>query len=137
MAYYHLDKVPVLSWRQFARLGLFAIATFWVSKRAIGEVNTVSMLLTVGVSVLLLRNLPERDWGWANLGSFSYSLYVFHYAGLVLAVWLVTRLGFIPGEITNPIAWILVVPPLLAACFVLYWVTERPCNRLLERIRTL
>ena len=88
------------------------------------------------LAVLAIRNVPERLPKWANFGSFSYSIYIFHFAILSLFVWATRQMGIEPTQIRNPFVWMVVVPPVVGGCFLLYLATERPCNRILASMRS-
>lgn len=137
LAYYHLDRIPAVSPRALALALIPVIAAVWLSKRAFGTTNAVSELAVIGFTLLAIRNLPDRlaDNRRTNLGHFSYSLYLFHYAFLVLMAAMLGRFGIVASDIRNPFAWVLAVPIALAGSYGFYWLVEKRCNALLARMR--
>lgn len=133
-SYYHLDRVPLLSLKRFLIIGIFGLGIVWAVRMAFGGPNMVSSLMMVGLSVLAIRNAPDVP-KWANLGYFSYSIYIFHLATISAIAAIVARQGIEPSEIRNPFAWILAVPATLGICLLLYGFTERISNRMVARIR--
>lgn len=113
-----------------------ALPIVWGAKMAFGGSNMVSDLLMAGLAVLAIRNVPEHLPKWANFGSFSYSIYIFHFAILSLFVWATRQMGIEPTNIRNPFVWMMVVPPVVGGCFLLYLISERPCNRILAAMRS-
>ena len=95
----------------------------------------VSTLLMALIAVLTIRNLPEHLPNWANLGRFSYSIYIYHYALLVVGVWAFSRQGINLSQSMNPLLWMVAVPPIVGVCYLLYLATERPCNVLVATLR--
>lgn len=138
--YHAIERVPGMAFRSLvvtivvALLALSAIKLTLFDDRANMPVSIIMLVL----SALVLRNLPELP-AWAqrlNFGRFSYSIYIFHYA-LIFALYQLgsTLLGIEQGEMTSYWMWMLTVPPIMAACYVLYLFTERPCNEAVRRIR--
>ena len=135
MAYWHFDRIPVVSHRI---LGVAVAGAFVLTatlKFAIGDSNVLCTLVVISATILTLRNIPEKLPKWANLGSFSYSIYIYHFALLVLLSWGLSRFGVDSKAIRNPFIWMLVPPPLIGACYMLYLVTEKPCNRIVASLR--
>lgn len=138
MAYHHFERVPRLPPWIFGGLVAAGLAAVWAIKLLMGDSSVWSNLIVVALAVLAIRNLPPSLAATKplNLGFFSYSIYIFHYAFIALAVWASRRwLGIEPGEITHPFAWVLIVPVVLGACYSLYLVTEAPCNRIVASLR--
>ncbi|HEY7809915.1 MAG TPA: acyltransferase [Allosphingosinicella sp.] len=138
MAYHHVGRIPVLTG---TRLGVACCVLFLAClavKLAYGGSNLVSNVLMVGMTVLLIRNVPQRltSLRWLNVGHFSYSIYIFHYAFIVAGLAIVERLtGVTTADMTSYWAWACAMPPILFLCWLLYHVTERPCNQMLKRLR--
>ena len=120
--FYSVPKVPI--W-----VVPLALPAVWISERIGGGPNIGSILLMCALALLAIRNLPDNIPKWSNLGSFSYSIYIFHYAMLALLF------SFV-GKSANPMLWMVFVPPVICCSYLLYWFTERPCNLILGRIRT-
>lgn len=131
-AYRNYERLPVVRLRYILPLLLAAV---WAAKMMLGGSNMVSTLLMALIAVLTIRNLPEHIPNWANFGRFSYSIYIYHYALLVLIVWLFSRHGINLSLSTNPVMWMLAVPPIVGACYLLYLVSERPCNLVVAGLR--
>ena len=100
--------------------------------------NAVTSLLTAPLALLLIANLPKSIYEFKplNWGHFSYSLYIFHLQLIMLLAFAIAWFtGLEQREMTSYWAWILAVPPVVFVCWLLYLVTERPCNLVLARIR--
>jgi peptidoglycan/LPS O-acetylase OafA/YrhL len=135
MAYWHFDRIPIVSPRT---LGLAVAGAFVLTaavKFVIHDSNMLSCLVVIATTILALRNMPEKLPKWANLGSFSYSIYIYHFALLVLLSWGLSRFGIDSKAIRNPFIWMLVPPVLIGGCYLLYLVTEKPCNRIVASLR--
>ena len=138
IAYYHLDRIPALSGRALAAAATLLFLVAWAIKFRVGTSNLLSNLAMVSLALLAIRNLPDRLAAFRplNWGFFSYSIYIFHYALIEVAHWGFRRaFGYEPLAIRNPFAWMLVVPAVIATCFLLYQVSERPSNAILARLR--
>lgn len=135
LAYHHFDRVPRLGPHALLIAVAIGLAAMWAIKMSLGVPNMGSSLVMIGVAVLAIRNAPSVP-RWANLGYFSYSIYIFHYALIALLVFALERTGIVANEIRNPFAWMLAVPLTLAGCSLLYYGTERLSNRAVERIRS-
>lgn len=135
LAYHQFDRVPRLGPGKLAAVLVAGMVAMWAAKMFLGGPNMVSSIVMIGVAVLLIRNAPAVP-SWANLGYFSYSIYIFHYALIALLVFALGRVGITASEIRNPFAWLATVPVTLGGCYLLYWFTERLSNRAVERIRS-
>jgi peptidoglycan/LPS O-acetylase OafA/YrhL len=132
-AYRHFDRIPLVTRWPFAGLAGAAFVAVAGLKLLLAGSNLLGNLIVAGMTVLAIRNLPDR--AAFNFGRFSYSIYLYSYALIALAAWLV-RPVIDASTIRDPFLWSLVVPPVLAICFLLYWLTERPCCVLLAKLRT-
>ena len=140
VAYHYLDRIPKLKARPYWLLVTLLLAGAWLAKSLTNHINILSSAAMVCVAIISIRSFP--DWlartRWLNLGFFSYSIYLFNYAILLVAAWLCKLwLGIDPHTITNPIAWMAIVPLLLVGCYLGYLLTERPSSLALNRIRQL
>jgi peptidoglycan/LPS O-acetylase OafA/YrhL len=143
MAYWYFDRIPMVSHRTLGLVvaGAFvltAVLKFVLSavfRLAIGDSNILCTLVVIAATILTLRNIPEKLPKWANFGSFSYSIYIYHFALIVLFSWSLSRFGIESTTIRNPFIWMLVPPPLIGCCYLLYLVTEKPCNRIVASLR--
>jgi peptidoglycan/LPS O-acetylase OafA/YrhL len=135
LAYHHFDRIPaVRPWG--VSLVAAAAVMFAIGLRLwFGGPNMPGALAAAAATVLVLGNCPQRIPRWANLGSFSYSIYLYHFALLALLAWGLGKWGIDAAKIANPLAWTLAVPVVLCGCYVLYLVTEKPCNRLVATLR--
>jgi peptidoglycan/LPS O-acetylase OafA/YrhL len=134
MAYLHADRIPRLSAVRLAIAVAVALGVAWLTKRWLGEVNAVSLVAIGSVSVLAIVNVDVVKR--LNFGFFSYSLYLFHYALIVLASYLIGRTGIVGRDIVNPLAWIPIAVAIGLVCLALYWCTERISNGMVARLRT-
>ncbi len=138
--YYYLDRVPRCAFPALAVgvVVVLAVVSFVKLRFFGGESNIPLSLLMCAITALLIRNWPTLPQ-WArplNFGRFSYSIYVFHYAFIfAIGQLLSSRFGIVQEDMTSYWMWILSVPPILLCCYLLYLVTERPCNALVGRIR--
>ena len=135
LAYHYFDRIPVVRHWTLALALAAAFALTIVLKLAVGSSNILCNVVIIAATILTLKNIPEQLPRWANLGSFSYSIYIFHFALMALVAWIVSRFGVEPMKITNPFAWMLVPPIVLVGCYALYLVTEKPCNRIVASLR--
>tara|TARA_R110002124_G_scaffold76753_1_gene205513 strand:+ start:14291 stop:15448 length:1158 start_codon:yes stop_codon:yes gene_type:complete len=138
MAYHFLDRLPKLKPPLFwAATATLFIAVLGI-KLAFGGSNAFGNFLMIVLTLLCLTSLPRSItarplWNW---GFFSYSIYIFHVAFLVLISLMLEALFGIRGsDISNYWAWILVLPPVLFGCWALYLISERPTNALLRRMK--
>jgi len=134
-AYHYFERIPRVGPKTLAAVVAGAFVATIGFKGAFGGSNMLCNLSVIAATVLTIRNLPERIPAWMNLGAFSYSIYIYHFALMALLAWSVSRLGVDPMRITNPFAWMLVPPVIIAGCYLLYLFTERPCNRYLASLR--
>ena len=89
---------------------------------ALLAITSVSTLLAGRVS---RQNLAVR--GFHELGTFSFSLYLYHFPLLLLSY---AGLVSLTGSLVNPTRYYwLAVPLVTAGCYVLYYVTERVAVR--------
>lgn len=135
LSFRYFDRVPVIDGRTLAIVCTAAASAAWAIKIDLGGPNICSSLVAAMAAALLIRNLPDRLPRWANVGFFSYSIYIFAFALTALLVWALSTIGVDAHRIRNPFAWLLAVPPVLLGCFLLYWVTERVSNRWVRNIR--
>lgn len=125
-AHRYVDRIPVVSGRTLALLAAITFVSVLAIKHLLGGSNLYSNLIVAAFTVLAIKNLPENLP--FDLGEFSYSIYIFHYAMVLLLAWTF-------GPSANPLLWVLAVPPIIGTCFCLYWITERPANKLVARLR--
>ena len=99
----------------------------------------VSLMFAAAFSLVLISNFlhhritkPAMQW----LGAMSYTLYLTHYAAIVLWALLLQQAGWLQGRASsNPWLWTTAVPFCLTVSFGFYWAIERPAMRTLDRMR--
>ena len=137
LCYDHLDRVPRLTGRTFLAAVAILFMTAYAIKLLLGDSNMGSNLAMIALTVLAIRNVP--DWlaniRWANLGSFSYSIYIYHFAILYALVMLCRANGIEPTEIRNPFLWIAVAALMVGGSYLLYLVTEKRSNAIVATLR--
>lgn len=138
LLYYFRSYVPLISLRTFVVvLGaglLAAICIRYVVGYSSAPVNTLMVALTA----LTIANLPkyQLNLGPFNFGFMSYSIYIFHYQLIVAIKFAMGHFfGIEQFEIFNVFAWMIAIPPIMFVCWLLYLVSERPCNMHLSNIR--
>lgn len=137
MAYYFVDRIPVVQGRKFLLATIAGTLAAMLSRLYIGETNILSNLITSGLTVFILCNLPDL-FGKSrfNLGYVSYSLYIFHYAVIVaIGAILFQVWGMTQQAMSSYFAWILALPAILGICWIMWWVAERPTTLWLEAVR--
>jgi peptidoglycan/LPS O-acetylase OafA/YrhL len=139
VAYHYISRVPLLSARGFFLIAVGLLGLVLAVKTAYGGPNAVSNLVMIMFSVLCIRNLPH---GWTsnprwNFGFFSYSIYIFHMAFIVLIA-LILEQGFNirAADIESYWAWMLFMPAILIGCWGMYFLGEKQCNDLLRRMKS-
>lgn len=135
LAYRNYQHIPEVSRRALLLVVAIAVPVVWAFRYLSGDSNLVGDIIVTGVTVLAIRNLPDRIPKWANLGFFSYSIYIFHFALMAVLMWAFWRFGIDVRKATNPFLWPLAVPPILLGCFALYWATERISNGWVRSLR--
>lgn len=128
--YRRLDLVPAVPPRLLALITAAAFLTCFVAKFFLGF-SLLGCVIVAALAALLLRNLrdfPGRRW-LEKLGTFAYSLYLYHYVLLVLVV------EVLGGPSRSYLLWLVALPPVVLGCWLLYWVAEYPTSQVLKRIR--
>lgn len=138
MAFHFLDHLPRLKPLVFwAAAGILFIMILGI-KLSLGGSNAICSFLMIVLTMLCLtsfpRNITSRSfWNW---GFFSYSIYIFHVAFLVLiSLALEAMFGIRGSDISHYWAWVLVLPPVLLGSWAFYLISERPTNALLRRMK--
>lgn len=139
MAFHFIDRVPLLGpkWLALWSAGFFA-ATVGI-KTWMGFTNSLSNVCMIVLAVLLIRNLPLgiARYKPTNLGFFSYSIYLFHFAFVALGSFLLeVDFGITQKHMTSYFAWVISIPPILFLCWILYHLVEKHCNAAVSRIRS-
>ncbi len=137
LAYHYLGRVPKLSVLGFMLAVVGLLAAILVVKSLYGGPNAISNVLMIAFSVLCIRNLPHRwtsnpRWNW---GYFSYSIYIFHMAFIILIKLILEhRFHITASDIESYWAWMLFLPFVLFGTWVMYFLGEKQCNELLRRM---
>lgn len=134
MAFLYVQHIPALSSAKLMTAVCLALAIAWITKRWLGELNAISMVAVAATSVLAIVNVKVVPR--FNFGFFSYSLYLFHYALIVLVASVLVSFGIVAREIINPVAWLPIAALVGITCWALYAVTERISNEWVSRLRT-
>lgn len=139
-AYHYFDHIPrprpVCFWIIVACLLIAVLAI----KMAFGGSNAISNTVMIVVTLLCARNLPAKlvEFRPTNWGRFSYSIYVYHYALIgLISFSLIELFAIQPMEIRSYFAWMAFVPPILLACYALFFLAEKPSNDLLRKGREM
>lgn len=138
MAFHFLDKLPILKPHVFWAATTILLVVILGIKLSLGGSNAISNFLMIVLTMLCLTSLPRSItarpfWNW---GFFSYSIYIFHVAFLMLiSLALEAMFGIRGSDIAHYWAWILVLPPVLLGSWAFYLVSERPTNVLLRRMK--
>lgn len=138
IAYDNLHRIPSMTPKYVTVLSICALIIALMAKIALGGSNMLSNIVMIVMTILLVRNLPDKITGmrWLNIGFFSYSIYIFHYAIIAVFIYAFRQRGIDPLAIQNPFAWMTLIPIILGICFLMYVVSERWSNRLVARLRT-
>ncbi|ESW80508.1 acyltransferase [Mesorhizobium sp. C280B] len=138
-AYHFIDRVPSLSPSTFYLVSVIALAAAFGLKKIVGGSNAFSSLVIVIFAVNCVRNIPPSlaSIKLLNWGFFSYSIYIFHYIFIAaISFILSTSYGIEKTDIHNYFAWLAAIPPVLLACWILYYCVEKHCNDFLSRLRS-
>lgn len=133
IAYYNIDKIPKVGGILLLAILAIGVVIVWLIRHKVGASNLFSNSVMIALSVLLIGNLPDNIR--FNFGRFSYSIYIFHFAIIALIVDCLAKIGVTQSGLVNPLLWILSLPPIILACYCLYFVTERVSNKRVERLR--
>jgi peptidoglycan/LPS O-acetylase OafA/YrhL len=137
IAYHYIAHVPVLSLKVFISASVVFLGLILIVKTAYGEPNFISNLLMIFFTILCIRNLPlswtsKPRWNW---GYFSYSIYIYHMAFISLIKLLLDQqFNLRASDIESYWAWVLFLPPILIACWGMYFLGEKQCSTLLTRM---
>ncbi|WP_281405387.1 NAD-dependent epimerase/dehydratase family protein, partial [Methylosinus sporium] len=138
IGFYYYTKIPRLSPLAFWTSLALLIALAWSIKYIIGYSNFFSNIVMICFTLIAVRNLPAEltRARTLNFGAFSYSIYVFHYAILVIMSFALFEVFHIRAyEISSYFVWTIFLVPTLIICWLLYLIVEKPCNDYLRRLR--
>jgi peptidoglycan/LPS O-acetylase OafA/YrhL len=103
------------------------------------DFNKISLLIASLFSVILLfnflfHNIKNRLLMF--LGNISYTIYITHFASLMLLMAIFLKSGIIAStEIQNKFLWMLGIPFAIAVSYVFYLLVEKPTKNLLVKLR--
>jgi peptidoglycan/LPS O-acetylase OafA/YrhL len=140
VVYHYQHRIPQMSGGVLLLVFIASFIFIWFVKYRFygGGWNIVTKLMVVPVAVLLIGNVPASlyDRKWLNWGHFSYSLYVFHMQFIVLISYVLARVWRLEQHaMTSYWMWMLAVPPVIGASWLLYLAVEKRCDGALTRIR--
>jgi peptidoglycan/LPS O-acetylase OafA/YrhL len=108
---------------------------FWIKY----EMNKISLLIASLFSIILLFNFLQhniRNGLLMFLGNLSYSIYITHFASLMLFKGLLLKTGIInSSEIQNKFLWIPGVFFATCISFLFYLLIEKPSKEYLKKLR--
>jgi len=121
-----------------AAISLFLLIVafkFWVGE---GD-NKVTYLMASIFSVILLFNFlyhKIKNRILMFLGSISYTIYISHFASLILLLGIFLKTGIISSvEIQNKFLWLTGIPFAVALSYLFYLIVEKPTKQLLVKMR--
>jgi peptidoglycan/LPS O-acetylase OafA/YrhL len=122
-------------------LSIILIPSMILLNLKFGYFNKITFSLAAIYSICLLgvfltNNITSRVFQY--LGKISYTLYVTHFASILLMVYFLHKLDFIDGnsKILNPYIWPIGIPVSLLAAIPLYYIGEYPTTKLLNHLRS-
>jgi peptidoglycan/LPS O-acetylase OafA/YrhL len=108
---------------------------FWIR----ADLNKISLIIASLFSVILLFNFlyhKIKNRVLMFLGNISYTIYITHFASLMLLLGILLKSGVIPSvEIQNKFIWLSGIPFSIAISYLFYLLVERPTKQLLVRLR--
>jgi peptidoglycan/LPS O-acetylase OafA/YrhL len=137
IAYYYIGRVPAVSTFAFILIAGAILGAVLAIKMVYGGPNAISSFVMICFAVLCIRNLPHAwtensRWNW---GFFSYSIYIYHIAFIVLIKLALDQVfGVRAEDIESYWAWVGFLPMILLGCWGMYFLGEKQCNELLRRM---
>lgn len=137
VAYHYFDRLPRLGKFTWLALAVGAVGLAWGTNKILDLGDNVIADVGIAVATVLLLKSDCLDFvrRIPNWGEFSYSIYLFHWPFIIVVAATLESYGLPQDRLTSYWAWALVVPPALFVSWLLYLVSERPCNAWLRRIR--
>jgi peptidoglycan/LPS O-acetylase OafA/YrhL len=139
-ALYHFNNwVPKVSLSVFLLTTFGSLLTIVVLKFVMHGSNLILSIWMVALTCFAIINLPTYGLALKRLsaGSWSYSIYLFHYQLIIIFTFvLLDVFDITASNIRGYLWWMLAVPPVLFGCWILYFISERPCNAVLRRMRS-
>lgn len=135
--YHFFDHLPRLGKFTWPALAIASVGLAWGTNKVLGLGDNLVADLGIAITTILLLRSDCLDFvkRIPNWGEFSYSIYLFHWPFIIVVAATLEAYGLPQSELTSYWAWTLVVPPALFVSWLLYLVSERPCNAWLRRIR--
>ena len=114
---------------------LMVVFKFWIGD---GE-NKVTYLMASIFSMVLLFNFLYHKIKYRVLmflGKMSYSLYISHFASVILLLGIFLQTGTISsGNIENKFLWLIAIPFALVISYLFYLTIEKPTKHVLYKMR--
>ena len=138
MLYHYRGSIPALKGFKFAAVLSILIVLIFFIKNAYGSTNGFSNLVVIIATGISMRNIPHNLTSNArfNFGYCSYSIYIFHYAIMMVFALIFERTtGIKSNDIANYWAWLLFFPPVLFLSWSMYFLGEKQCNGILQKMK--
>jgi len=114
---------------------IMVIFRFWIKY----EMNKISLLIASLFSIILLFNFLHhqiKNNTLLFLGSISYTIYITHFASIILLKGILLKTGVIEStEIQNKYLWMLGIPFAIGISFIFYLIIEKPSKEYLKKLR--
>lgn len=114
---------------------LMVVFKFWMGD---GE-NKVTFLVASLFSIIMIFNFLYyriKNHILMFLGKISYSIYISHFASIILLSGIFLQTGIIYSrDIQNKFLWLTAIPFALVISYLFYLIIERPTKQLLDRLR--
>ncbi|CAN5286689.1 acyltransferase [soil metagenome] len=137
--YYRVANALKLTTIKIILFSLILFFSMIVVRYYTSEDNKITPLLSALLSIILVVAFLQKritNKILVYLGSMSYSIYIFHFAFLVLIRALLLRSGVIgSGTYIPEWIWIAAVFVCIFICHLLYLVSEKPTKRYLNKLR--
>ena len=132
LLYKYQNEFPRIEY--WITIAFFVLAIVWIVKFIFGYSNIYSNTLMIIFAVIVITNISSSSQivSKFNFGEMSYSLYVFHYAPILVLMGAFEINGLTPKEFTSYIAWVLPLIIIIGYCFLCYIIFERPFIKILR-----
>jgi peptidoglycan/LPS O-acetylase OafA/YrhL len=101
--------------------------------------NKVTLLIAALFSIVLLFNFLHhniRNKVLMFLGNISYTIYITHFASIILFAAILLKTGVIVSmDIQNKFLWVAGIPFAIGLSYIFYLIAEKPCKELLNKLR--
>jgi peptidoglycan/LPS O-acetylase OafA/YrhL len=122
-------------------LSLILIPSMILINHKFGYFNKITFSLaaiySIGLVGVFLTN-PIKSPIFQYIGKISYTLYVSHFATILLTLYILHKLNIVDGnaQILNPYIWLISIPMSVLVAVPLYYIGEYPTTKLLKHIRS-